>query len=135
MSGRLSGPERMLLALENRLVSPSERLARTRTVLSELELRMGHAIGGHLDTNRQVLDELALKMRHAAERRALEYRRRLETLGGALSALSPLKVLGRGYTLVQDPATGGLVKSVQDADSGREVALVFHDGKARARIL
>ena len=95
---------------------------------------MVHAIEGRLPTYRQMVDEFFMKMAHSSERLSSDRRRRLETLSGRLEALSPLKVLGRGYTLVQEPATGRLVKSVQDVKPGQDVALLFHDGKANARI-
>ncbi len=113
MSGRLARAKSSLLMLENRLVSPSERLARLKNTLTELELHLSYSIEGKVS----------------------ERRRQLEALSGRMEALSPLKVLGRGYTLVQDPVTSELVKSTKDAKTGREVALVFHDGKTRARIL
>ena len=113
MSGRIARAKSSLLMLENRLISPSERLARLKNTLTELELHLSYTMEGQIS----------------------ERRRRLEAISGRLEALSPLKVLGRGYTLVQDPGTSELVKSAHDAVAGREVSLVFHDGKTRARII
>lgn len=135
MNGRISRMKSALLMLENRLVSPSEKMGRYRKQLSELELRLGHAMGGRIPTYRQMVDDAMTKMTHSVERSLSDRRSRIETLSGQLEALSPLKVLGRGYTLVQDPSKGTLVKSAKEAASGTEVALIFHDGNAQARIL
>jgi len=112
MQGRVARFKAALLGLESQLISPSDRLLRMRRELSELEMRMLYATDGKV-----------------SDRRAT-----LETLSGQLEALSPLKVLGRGYTFIQDAATGQLIKSAKDAHAGREVALSFHDGKTKARI-
>jgi exodeoxyribonuclease VII large subunit len=51
---------------------------------------------------------------------------------GKLDALSPLRVLERGYTLVKecrDGAPGGVVKSAAQVVSGEELEITFHDGK------
>jgi exodeoxyribonuclease VII large subunit len=133
-AGKIARFKAALLALENRLVSPSERLTRVRKQLVELELRMAHAAEGRVPILRQLTDDLQMRMVHAIDRKRMDRRRELEILSGRLEALSPLKVLGRGYTLTQDPSTGQVLKSVREAAPGREVQLLFHDGKAQARI-
>ena len=47
-------------------------------------------------------------------------------LAATLDALSPLKVLGRGYAIAQGPR--GILKSVRDAAPGEEVKLTLADG-------
>lgn len=113
MSGRINKFKSSLLMLENRLVSPQQRL----------------------NTYRQQLDEMQAKMAYLMQRELGERQRQLDTLTGKLDALSPLKVLGRGYTLVQDASSGRLMKSVKDAAHGKEVSLKFHDGNTQARII
>lgn len=134
MNGRLGQAKNQLLELETRLVSPAEKMIRARKQLSELELRMIHAVAGQIPTYRQMIDEASVRLSHFTERHLSERRHRLDSLAGRLEALSPLKVLGRGYTLIQDPSNGLLVKSAKEATAGKEVALVFHDGKVQARI-
>lgn len=113
MSARIDRCRSSLLALENVMISPSDRLALWRRRFKELELRMVHA----------------------AERSSSTKRRGLESLSGRLEALSPLKVLGRGYTLIRDTASGAVVKSASEAKPGREIDVIFHDGEASAKIL
>ena len=48
-------------------------------------------------------------------------------LAASLDAMSPLKVLGRGYAMVQKE-DGALVRSWQDAPSGTPVTVVLGEG-------
>ena len=50
-----------------------------------------------------------------------------------LDALSPLKVLTRGYAVVQT-GEGGIVRSVQDATIGDTVSILLSDGSLTATI-
>ena len=51
----------------------------------------------------------------------------------ALDALSPLKTLTRGYSMVEDEA-GSLVKSVKQLKIGQEVKISLQDGEVKAKI-
>lgn len=134
MAGKTSRFESMLLALETRLVSPVERLTRLRKQLVEWELRLGHSMESRIPIYRQMVDDASTRIFHLTERALHDKRKKVEIFSGRLEALSPLKVLGRGYTLVQEAATGRLIKSSKEASGGMDVALVFHDGKAQAKI-
>ncbi|MFQ5355720.1 MAG: exodeoxyribonuclease VII large subunit [Mariprofundaceae bacterium] len=52
----------------------------------------------------------------------------------SLEALSPYKVLSRGYTLTLD-SLGKVVGSVKKLQPGDHVELHFHDGKAEAKVI
>ncbi len=55
---------------------------------------------------------------------------RLSVLGGKLDALSPLKVLDRGYSLcLRD---GGIIRSVREAAPGDELEVMLPDGRIYA---
>lgn len=51
----------------------------------------------------------------------------------ALDALSPLKVLARGYSIAYGP--GGVVTSATQVDAGDELRVRFADGAVRAQVL
>ncbi|HRK02487.1 MAG TPA: exodeoxyribonuclease VII large subunit [Oligoflexia bacterium] len=112
VNARISERRERLLFLQQRLVSPQARLAELRKKI--------------FDTFFQV--------ENLAQRRHLAAVGKLESFSGRLEALSPLKVLGRGYTLVEDRVTGDLLKSVNEAKGGRKVWLRFKDGKTEAQI-
>lgn len=50
-----------------------------------------------------------------------------------LDALSPLKTLARGYSIVQSGTN--VIKSSKDLKQGDEISIRFSDGKANAKIL
>jgi exodeoxyribonuclease VII large subunit len=57
---------------------------------------------------------------------------RRETLGGlgnTLHSLSPLAVLGRGYSICRDPVTQRLLTTVTSARSGQQVEVLLSDGQ------
>ena len=62
-----------------------------------------------------------------------ERRRSLEALTGKLDALSPLKVLDRGYSLARGP-DGKVLKSRQGLVPGDQVTVTLRDGDLRTRI-
>lgn len=51
-----------------------------------------------------------------------------------LDALSPLKVLSRGYSLATDK-NNNIIASVSEVKSGEEFSLKFHDGDAKCKFL
>ena len=54
-----------------------------------------------------------------------------DDMGAALEALSPLKVLERGYSVARDEA-GRVLRSVADLPEGRLFRLRLKDGEVRA---
>lgn len=60
-------------------------------------------------------------------------KRGLQLLAGRLDALSPLKVLGRGYSVVTD-ASGSVVKSGARLKAGDKLSLRFETGGAQVRV-
>jgi len=93
-----------------RVVSPRDRLREQAQRCDELSLRLERAFRVRLD-----------------KRRAL-----LEQLMGKLDALSPLRVLERGYAITQDE-DGNIVRNAAAIRTGREFQLQFADGKAKVR--
>ena len=49
-----------------------------------------------------------------------------------LQALSPLQVLGRGYAIVQDRASGQRIVSVQQTEPSQDVQIHLADGAITA---
>lgn len=58
----------------------------------------------------------------------------LKAMAGKLDAMSPLAVLGRGYSIAKK-CDGRVIKSVSDVSVGAEFELVVSDGQARARFI
>lgn len=78
---------------------------------------------------RQMRLELLAQRLESAQRRALEERRRRYTgLAARLDALSPLKVLSRGYSMVTDGRA--VVRSAKELQPGQSLRVTFADGCA-----
>ncbi len=60
-------------------------------------------------------------------------RRRLDRDASALEHLSPLRVLERGYAIVQD-GRGHVLTRPDEVESGDEIAVRLHEGRLRARV-
>ena len=82
-----------------------------------------------LDIRRMELDRCRERLVSAQERRLAKDRQHFVGLTASLEAMSPLRVLTRGYAIASD-AKGGCVKSVSQLDSGDEISLRFADGSA-----
>ena len=94
-----------------RLVDPRRRLAESRIRTDEQEARLNAAFQRHLRRQRD----------------------RLQSLTARLRAVSPLAVLGRGYSIVLHE--GHPVRDAATLRAGQQVTLRFSRGEARADIL
>lgn len=78
-------------------------------------------------------ERMAARFLRLGDRRLQIEAGRLQVVKGRLSALDPLAVLARGYTLVLDDQAKPVV-SVRGLSPGQSVGLAFGDGKARALV-
>ncbi len=69
----------------------------------------------------------------AIERRLAQAQRRLEPLAVRLDALSPVRVLERGYSIVQ-AEDGRIVKRAGDAPAGASIRVRLHEGRLAALV-
>jgi exodeoxyribonuclease VII large subunit len=100
-------------ALEARLMRahPQRRIADQRAALAALERKLGAAVASLFSRRR----------------------RGLEGLAGKVEALSPLKVLERGYSLART-ADGRLLASAAGVAPGDPVTVTLHDGELETRV-
>lgn len=87
----------------------------------------------YLDNRRMDLDRARDRLLAASERQLAAKRQSFVKLGAALDAMSPLRVLSRGYTVSSD-ADGTILKSVKDLQPGQELSVRFLDGTADCRV-
>lgn len=145
-----------LLTDKERLESTvSARLTRYRQVLGRLAgSRPMRAPGSYFREKRLLLDYQSSRMAHGLRRTASQWRERtvrlsaalpgnglhavterrerLNTLAAALDAMSPLKVLGRGYSIAQRK-DGTVLSSVEDIIPGDAFRLRLSDGELECR--
>ena len=87
----------------------------------------------YLNDRRMLTDYLQRRLNAAAQREVSASRERFVRLTAKLDAMSPLKVLGRGYSFARDER-GSLVRSVHQLAVGETLRLEFADGCANAQI-
>jgi exodeoxyribonuclease VII large subunit len=93
-------------------VHPAQRLREARRKLADLSVRLGVGV------------------QRVHERGAA----RLAGLAGRLDALSPLAVLGRGYTLAFREADGRLLREPAEVSAGDAILLRLARGRIRATV-
>lgn len=98
----------LLSHLVARVISPRDRLREQSQRCDELYLRLERAIKSRIERNRSGMERLC----------------------GKLDALSPLKVLERGYSIVRDASPGGeVIRSVSKVEPRQKLKVMFHDGQ------
>ena len=88
---------------------------------------------GPIQERRQTLDSLAEDLAQAQQKLVTEQRQHLGRLSAALDAMSPLKVLSRGYAMVS-LTEGDLVASARQVKPGDRVRITLHDGDFVAKV-
>ena len=86
-----------------------------------------------LSPRRQVLRNTVQSLTHSAERRILNEKNELAALSARLDAMSPLKVLSRGYAIVSDE-NGKVIKRTEDAKPGDVLTARVEDGAITVRV-
>ena len=87
-----------------------------------------------LDTQRDQTRALARRLHAAVQRRTELARGRLQELTAALNSLSPLAVLGRGYSLTRTVPQGRLVMDASRLQADDRLRLTFARGEAIVRV-
>ena len=97
-----------------------------------VESRMVAAVTGRTQRAGHRLRAAALRMTASCDARLARGRAFADRLGASLDALSPLKVLDRGYSVARDDA-GRVLRTTADFTAGRDFRLRVTDGEVRAR--
>ncbi len=88
-----------------------------------------------LEAESQRLDTLTLKLQHGLSKQQDSAKSRLGSLIAGLDALSPLKVLKRGYSLASDIDTKHCITSVNQVEVGQNFSLQLADGQLACEVL
>ena len=124
-----------LLSAEKRLEGEmGHRLAQYRRRLDRLaKSRAMTQPGAYFQTKRLLLDYQSRRLNQALERTVAQDRERLAGLAAALDAMSPMKVLGRGYAIARNEE-GRVLSSVKQTGAGEKLTLRLADGSLRCRV-
>ncbi len=139
---RLGDPRRLIDMRRQRIDELSQRaLARVRRQLgarqadlraTEMRLNRAHP-RRRIDAQRALLVGLRQALEATIKRAADRRRRAIETCTHKLEALSPLKVLDRGFSLTQD-ARGHLVTRADQVRPGDAIRVRLRDGALAAEV-
>jgi exodeoxyribonuclease VII large subunit len=102
-------------------------LERTRSRLAQLDVRLKFAAA------RRRIEASDSRIRQSIRLRMGAAREQLSPLEAHLAQLSPLKILDRGYAIVENE--GNIVKAPEDAPVDSEVNIRVAQGRLRGRIL
>jgi exodeoxyribonuclease VII large subunit len=116
----------LVLAMQHRLENSRELVLHLRKRLRDPR----QALAVHHDRLQTLTARLSTAFRHQHERGQA----RVQELTATLNSLSPLAVLGRGYSLTRTLPDGKVVRDAKSLTRGDLVRLIFATGEARARI-
>lgn len=135
-------------AAELAVPSQTELIARISTINTRMKNHMAKLVENsalrlerltprnpveHIDELRQRTDDYLHRAQRGFEMGALSKRKAYESLVAKLDALSPLKVLSRGFALATD-TEGSVVRSVKSLSAGDRLTLRLADGGAECMV-
>lgn len=135
LENRLNGLANRLQAQEDRLArcTPAQYVAERRRRTEELIERMRLAQRRKIDSLKTSFSYHEKKLRDMPDILLERRRGKLQSLSGQLDALSPLRVLARGFSVVTD-AQNKIITDSADLQTGDAVTLRFAQGTAQAQI-
>lgn len=101
--------------------------------LRDLAVRLSHGLRRRTSLAEERLARCGDRSRMALEQLLERRHHQLERLAAQLDALSPLRVLERGYAVAQDDE-GRVLRVVEDFSAGLAFRLRLADGQVRARV-
>lgn len=133
---RLSQTRTRMDSLADRLAlrSPMRYVADRRAALAVLDNRLAHAAGNMLADRRLLTDYAAQRLTRAQGALLLKKRAEFGQKAAGLDALSPLKVLARGYAVATD-RDGGAVMDSGALSPGDWLRLRFYKGTAECKVV
>jgi exodeoxyribonuclease VII large subunit len=111
-----------------------KRLELARRRLEDLRSRrVMRSPTGYLDQRRMELDMQRANLLAAQERRVADVKHALVRLTASMDALSPLKVLSRGYAIASGSG-GAVLRRAADAEIGEKINVRLGDGSLGCRV-
>jgi exodeoxyribonuclease VII large subunit len=87
-----------------------------------------------IDQNRQRIDTLQMRLQESMTRLVTDKNGILNLLAAKLDLLSPLAILGRGYSLTYDPE-GNLLRSTRQVEVDEQIRIRLAEGSLRCQVL
>ena len=108
-----------------------DRNAGRRSEVAAVQRLLERALPDTQDLRRRV-DDVEKVVQAATSRLLLESGRQVDGLSQRLRALDPVATLGRGFSIVQLPATGQVVSSARQVSEGDALEITVTDGSLQA---
>ncbi|MFB3110579.1 MAG: exodeoxyribonuclease VII large subunit, partial [Gemmatimonadales bacterium] len=105
----------------------------TTRVVEVLARRLGRSLTSRTMLGGERLERTADRLHVAMFNQVEQRATRLSMLSGRLDALSPLRVLQRGFAVARDDR-GKVLKTIRDFTVGKDFRLTVTDGDVRARV-
>ena len=113
---------------------PRAQLARDRDALHQQHTKLVQCKQALLQSQRQQLNRHRDAIRSAAQHQLSREQQHFAELAGRLDAMSPMKVLARGYAIALHKDTGKALIDASDAQVGDELTLRLSQGAWQARL-
>ena len=114
---------------------PRARITRDHARVAELRARLVEIARARLATEGASVSELGGLLRRQVATRVREDRATLGELGARLDAMSPLKVLGRGYAIATRSSDGRAVRAASEVARGERVRVRVARGAFEAEVV
>ena len=134
LRGRLTGARRELVRMQTSraLQNIKAPIQDRRLALDDLRRRMGLALRGDAVRGRQALAAQKERLPLAVQNQIVRRRGKLERLAAGLDALSPLKVLGRGYAIAR--MGENVVSCIGQVKTGDKLNVLVSDGALQCEV-
>ena len=108
-------------------------LERSQDGVVALGTRLHGALPHMLDRRYDAVEASGARLRATSQRLLVPYEARLARAAASLDALSPLKVLGRGYAIARD-GQGHVLSNAGQVSPGDEISVLLGAGTVRAEV-
>lgn len=115
------------------MTEPAAYFREKRLILNLLNGRLTYGLRRSNARQKEKVAALSASFPGCGARTIARYRERLNALAAALDAMSPLKVLGRGYSIAQRE-DGSVLSSVQFVAPRDALRLRLFDGELRCQV-
>jgi len=102
--------------------------------ITYLKERIAHALKNKIELYAREIDQLQSEFAYSMQARLDLASSELSNLSGNLDALSPLKVLDRGYSITQKLPKKEIIKDSKKLKKGDDVIISFNKGEAKCTV-